>query len=64
MIKALIIQDEKNNDIKCRVVDGLAIFVCENSKGEQFVVSQFSENQSIQLNMIKSILNDVPTKGE
>lgn len=64
MIKAVVVQDENNNTIKYKVVDALGILICEDSKGEQFVVSQFSQNQSMQLNMIKSIVNDVPKKGD
>ncbi len=55
MIKKITVEDDgvlKEYD----VVDGLGIFICDN--GDQFVVSQMSENQSIQLAMLKAIIKE------
>lgn len=54
MIKQIIYED--NGETKTlEVMDGLGIFICKG-EDEPFVVSQMSDNQSIQLAMLKSIL--------
>ena len=53
MIKQIIVED--NGELKTYdVTDGLGIFICNEEN--PFVISQMSDNQSIQLAMLKSII--------